>query len=321
MHLPAVPYPRCRKALLTETRTVRMRKRSKKRNSSVRREIRRSFQVRVLSSSANAYVPMPTLASLSTVAISYVHLRFEPCPSPAKHLFASSTIHSFNYRTLVSTLPPSCRTMNEMNCVGNTGSPGFVKTRSTGSHFARNVPYFRLSTIDFIVSNSSAYCDGTPRLLKASTMHGKPFSRTRFPTLPALKQAASQASLMTSMHTHCRKSSRPTRAYQKFPQTASVACHAPHPPHDTLFSVQEACCIASILHSLRAELDFSRVLQRVFQAWVFVPLFSRQMFKGLGAGWASSLLGFVSIAAILVPFIFLKYRKAIRQRSKMCLNA
>lgn len=54
---------------------------------------------------------------------------------------------------------------------------------------------------------------------------------------------------------------------------------------------------------------------------IFVPLFGRQMFKGLGPGWASSLLGFVSIAAIPVPFIFLKYGKAIRQRSKMCLNA
>ncbi|TKY87308.1 hypothetical protein EX895_003985 [Sporisorium graminicola] len=54
---------------------------------------------------------------------------------------------------------------------------------------------------------------------------------------------------------------------------------------------------------------------------IFVPLFGRQMFQGLGSGWASSVLGFVSIAAIPVPFVFLKYGKAIRQRSKMCINA
>lgn len=54
---------------------------------------------------------------------------------------------------------------------------------------------------------------------------------------------------------------------------------------------------------------------------IFVPLFGRQMLEGLGSGWASSVLAFVSIAAIPVPFVFLKYGKAIRQRSKMCINA
>ncbi|KAJ1028452.1 hypothetical protein NDA16_001618 [Ustilago loliicola] len=54
---------------------------------------------------------------------------------------------------------------------------------------------------------------------------------------------------------------------------------------------------------------------------IFVPLFGRQMFEGLATGWAASVLGFVSIAAIPVPFVFLKYGKAIRLRSKMCINA
>ncbi|SJX62003.1 related to multidrug resistance protein [Sporisorium reilianum f. sp. reilianum] len=54
---------------------------------------------------------------------------------------------------------------------------------------------------------------------------------------------------------------------------------------------------------------------------IFVPLFGRQMFEGLGPGWASSVLAFVSIAAIPVPFVFLRYGEAIRQRSAMCINA
>lgn len=35
-----------------------------------------------------------------------------------------------------------------------------------------------------------------------------------------------------------------------------------------------------------------------------VPLFARQMFEGLGPGWAASILGFVSLVAIPVPFLF-----------------
>lgn len=68
--------------------------------------------------------------------------------------------------------------------------------------------------------------------------------------------------------------------------------------------------------SALAAMAFSRCLFAIF-----VPLFGRQMFDHLGTGWASSLLGFVSIAAIPVPFVFLKYGTAIRQRSKMCINA
>ena len=68
--------------------------------------------------------------------------------------------------------------------------------------------------------------------------------------------------------------------------------------------------------SALAAMAFSRCLFAVF-----VPLFGRQMFEGMGTAWASSLLAFVSIASIPVPFVFLKYGKAIRQRSKMCINA
>ncbi|KAK0185633.1 MFS general substrate transporter [Armillaria mellea] len=47
-----------------------------------------------------------------------------------------------------------------------------------------------------------------------------------------------------------------------------------------------------------------------------MPLFMVQMFHGLGNGWAASLLGFVSVAMIPIPFLFYRYGRAIRARSK-----
>jgi hypothetical protein len=46
------------------------------------------------------------------------------------------------------------------------------------------------------------------------------------------------------------------------------------------------------------------------------PLFIVQMFSSLGIGWASSLLGFVSVALVPVPWILYKYGKRIRGRSR-----
>lgn len=37
----------------------------------------------------------------------------------------------------------------------------------------------------------------------------------------------------------------------------------------------------------------------------------------LGVGWASSLLGFLSIAFIPIPFLLYKYGETLRKRSKM----
>ncbi|GAM91137.1 hypothetical protein ANO11243_091840 [Dothideomycetidae sp. 11243] len=42
------------------------------------------------------------------------------------------------------------------------------------------------------------------------------------------------------------------------------------------------------------------------------PLFATQMYNRLGVGWASSLLGFLSIAFIPIPFILYKYGKTLR---------
>lgn len=47
------------------------------------------------------------------------------------------------------------------------------------------------------------------------------------------------------------------------------------------------------------------------------PLFATAMYKKLGVGWASSLLGFLSIVFIPIPFVLYHYGKTIRRRSKM----
>jgi len=47
------------------------------------------------------------------------------------------------------------------------------------------------------------------------------------------------------------------------------------------------------------------------------PLFANAMYKRLGIGWASSLLGFLSIVFIPIPFVLFYYGERIRARSKM----
>ncbi|KAK1758911.1 major facilitator superfamily transporter [Echria macrotheca] len=46
------------------------------------------------------------------------------------------------------------------------------------------------------------------------------------------------------------------------------------------------------------------------------PLFAVQMYEKLGIAWATSLLGFISLALMPVPWIFFKYGKKIRGYSK-----
>jgi energy-converting hydrogenase Eha subunit G len=46
------------------------------------------------------------------------------------------------------------------------------------------------------------------------------------------------------------------------------------------------------------------------------PLFTLQMYRGLGVNWATSLLGFVTIVLMPIPWVLFKYGKAIRARSK-----
>jgi hypothetical protein len=46
------------------------------------------------------------------------------------------------------------------------------------------------------------------------------------------------------------------------------------------------------------------------------PLFTVQIFSSLGIGWTSSLLGFVSLALVPVPWVLYKYGKRIRAHSQ-----
>ena len=59
----------------------------------------------------------------------------------------------------------------------------------------------------------------------------------------------------------------------------------------------------------------ANVLIRTVLAGAF-PLFTGSMFRKLGVDWAVSLLGFVSLAMVPIPFYFAKYGKSIRARGR-----
>lgn len=50
------------------------------------------------------------------------------------------------------------------------------------------------------------------------------------------------------------------------------------------------------------------------------PLFARQMFTKMKIKWAGTLLGLVAVALVPVPFLFYKYGKLLRQRSKFAFD-
>jgi hypothetical protein len=45
------------------------------------------------------------------------------------------------------------------------------------------------------------------------------------------------------------------------------------------------------------------------------PLFTVQMVDNLGIGWSMSLLGFITVAMIPIPFIFYRWGPVLRARS------
>lgn len=49
-----------------------------------------------------------------------------------------------------------------------------------------------------------------------------------------------------------------------------------------------------------------------------LPLAATRMYDTLGIAWASSLLGFLSLAMSIIPFAFIKYGDRIRANSKFC---
>ncbi|KAI5364037.1 Putative major facilitator superfamily, MFS transporter superfamily [Septoria linicola] len=58
----------------------------------------------------------------------------------------------------------------------------------------------------------------------------------------------------------------------------------------------------------------SNTFLRYLFAFIF-PLFSVQMYEGPGPGWASSLLGFCTLALVPIPFAFDRYGKWLRSKS------
>ncbi|PTB66175.1 MFS general substrate transporter [Trichoderma citrinoviride] len=67
-------------------------------------------------------------------------------------------------------------------------------------------------------------------------------------------------------------------------------------------------------HVANSALGANTIVRSLFAAGF--PLFASYMYKGLGVAWASSVLGFVSIAMIPIPVIFYKYGPRIRALSK-----
>lgn len=59
------------------------------------------------------------------------------------------------------------------------------------------------------------------------------------------------------------------------------------------------------------------VLRSLFAA--FLPLSSQSMYAALGYGWGNSLLGFISLLLLPIPFLFVKYGERIRARSTVKL--
>ncbi|CAA9958501.1 Benomyl/methotrexate resistance protein [Pyrenophora teres f. maculata] len=56
------------------------------------------------------------------------------------------------------------------------------------------------------------------------------------------------------------------------------------------------------------------IIRSVFGA--AFPLFTSQMYKGLGIHWASSVPAFLAVACLPLPFLFYKYGKGIREKCK-----
>ena len=49
-----------------------------------------------------------------------------------------------------------------------------------------------------------------------------------------------------------------------------------------------------------------------------LPFAAKPMYRAMGVAWATSLLGFFSVALCVVPFVFLKWGGRMREKSKFC---
>jgi hypothetical protein len=49
-----------------------------------------------------------------------------------------------------------------------------------------------------------------------------------------------------------------------------------------------------------------------------LPFAAKPMYSAMGVAWATSLLGFFSLALCVVPFVFVKWGGKLRERSPFC---
>ena len=49
-----------------------------------------------------------------------------------------------------------------------------------------------------------------------------------------------------------------------------------------------------------------------------LPFAAKPMYRAMGVAWATSLLGFFSLALCVVPFVFVKWGGRMRERSPFC---
>jgi len=73
--------------------------------------------------------------------------------------------------------------------------------------------------------------------------------------------------------------------------------------------------IIDVFHEYSASAVAANSFLRSVFAAVF-PLFASPLFHNLGINWASSLLGFVGVAMIPIPWLFYIYGPSIRKRGK-----
>lgn len=50
------------------------------------------------------------------------------------------------------------------------------------------------------------------------------------------------------------------------------------------------------------------------------PLFTIQMYEKLGIAWATSLLAFIGLALLPIPFVLYKFGPSLRARSRMTVH-
>lgn len=49
-----------------------------------------------------------------------------------------------------------------------------------------------------------------------------------------------------------------------------------------------------------------------------LPMAARPMYRNLGIAWANSLLGFIMLVMVGIPFVFIRYGQRIRAGSPFC---